>query len=723
MVFVAGLLLLLAPSNAETERMLLGDSPFFRHEGMRRAVAAGDRALLQRAAISGKWDVRRLAAMGLGAHTPHGLLKDPIAAVRAAAVEALDVTAPETLLLKLLEDEDDAVRAAAVWALRARTNKTPLRKLWRDPSASVRMTALAAGGGLTKLRKLATDDNLAVAVPSLAALGRAGGAAEAIHLLRALSKALTRHARGKRPVPLYLQETPHADIALARAVGEMARRGLEPGGRSLRTLIAKLVTTSKPSASGRILLAYAVAGSRDLGSARLILDGQVGSIAKSARSSISLQVGLEEVLYAFAQEPWPELAPLLSAHLRNRSPRVRAAVALALTGPAANKPLGDPAPMVRVAACSRVEDALVLAELVRGEENVSVLIAAAHGLGRLGGDDARDGVERLLRHADARVRHAAVGATLRVSMKSRDRVLLNVALGDVSATVRAAAAAVLDFHERNETILPMAIRMLVHEDIARRQNAIALIHRLTDARVGFDPANPKAGAAQWQQWWAAQKKHRKVTGGFRYHVADLRKRGLDIALVLDATGSMAPVIQATKRRLQRLIETLRELVPDLRVRIVVYRDAGDAFLTLASPFTHELRVLEDYLSCIPAAGGGDQPEAVLSGLRRAIVKTPWRAKPKRVVLLFGDAPPHERHMALLEATLREFKGSVHAVDVAGFGMGPRGSSKPNAAFLKIGKWGHGTATTLQNEADLLRELLVLILGPRFRTDIETLFGL
>ena len=107
---------------------------------------------------------------------------------------------------------------------------------------------------------------------------------------------------------------------------------------------------------------------------------------------------------------------------------------------------------------------------------------------------------------------------------------------------------------------------------------------------------------------ATSAKH--IQGGFRYHVADLRKRGLDVALVLDATGSMAPVIQATKRRLQRVVERLREVVPDLRVRIVVYRDQRRR---VSSPWDRrspiELRVLEDFLSCVPAAGGGDQPEA------------------------------------------------------------------------------------------------------------------
>ena len=108
----------------------------------------------------------------------------------------------------------------------------------------------------------------------------------------------------------------------------------------------------------------------------------------------------------------------------------------------------------------------------------------------------------------------------------------------------------------------------------------------------------------------------RPTDGFQYHIEDLRRRGIDLVLVLDATGSMAPVIQAAKRRIAAVAAELRRIVPDLRVRIVAYRDRGDVFLTLASPLTHEIRVLEDFLACIPAAGGGDGPAGGEAALAR-----------------------------------------------------------------------------------------------------------
>ena len=93
---------------------------------MERAVAEGDLDLLRRAARSPLWDVRRLAAVGLGPRTPPELLKDPVAVVREAAVRALGTKAPEEALLALLADKDDAVRAEAAWALRNASSKRAL---------------------------------------------------------------------------------------------------------------------------------------------------------------------------------------------------------------------------------------------------------------------------------------------------------------------------------------------------------------------------------------------------------------------------------------------------------------------------------------------------------------------------------------------------------------------------------------------------------------------
>ena len=129
-------------------------------------------------------------------------------------------------------------------------------------------------------------------------------------------------------------------------------------------------------------------------------------------------------------------------------------------------------------------------------------------------------------------------------------------------------------------------------------------------------------------------------------------------------------------------------------------------------------MLEDFLGCLPAAGGGDQPEAVHEGLRSAILKTPWRNKSHRLVLLFGDAPPHQEDVELIEPLVEGFEGTVHTVSVAGGKAGPNAES-----FRKIAGWGGGSFLALAGADDIVRSILVLTLGPQHRTAIESLFGL
>jgi len=93
-------------------------------------------------------------------------------------------------------------------------------------------------------------------------------------------------------------------------------------------------------------------------------------------------------------------------------------------------------------------------------------------------------------------------------------------------------------------------------------------------------------------------------------------------------------------------------------------------------------------------------------------------------LLFGDAPPHDRDQELLGALLSEFDGVVHAVDVSGFAFAG-GVPGTEQAFRAIAERGRGAFVRLGegDGDDLLRQVLVLVLGPRHRAAIETLFGL
>ena len=580
----------------------------------------------------------------------------------------------------------------------------------------MRYAVLAATGNRSQLIALSKRPQLRESVPAFAALARIGGPAEAANLVSRLSRQV-KQAGKKKTLPYYWN-TPQSDIALARAVGDLARRGVSPGGKSINRLLRKIVDHSDLTRGGGILLAEAVAGARDAEAARRILDAQIKARKTSTRVNAYFDPALHGILHAFSREPWPELAPLLIPLLEDRDFRIRLGVVSAMRGDRALPGLRDPDMRVRVAAVRRIESVAALARAAR-DDSVEVRRAVAGALGRVAKDGVVPVLKQLLESECWTVRRRAVGALLRIRTSDRIDLLFLAATRDGSEGVRVAAGAVLGFLD-DPAVLPRAIGELAHKDFDVRRNAIALVHALTSARIEYDPKEPAPGAAAWSTWEERRKQRAYAPDAFRYHVEDLRRRGLDLVLAVDATGSMGRIIQATKRRIVTVMRRLRDVVGNIRVRIVAYRDKGDAFLTLGSPLTHDARMLEDFLACVPAAGGGDTEEAVLDGLKAAIGKTPWRNKSHRVVLLFGDAPPHSRDMTLLESIVKEFKGVIHLVHASPVEDGKSSTAK---AFASIARWSGGSFVALRDDDDLLKNILVLALGPKHRAAIETLFGL
>lgn len=117
---------------------------------------------------------------------------------------------------------------------------------------------------------------------------------------------------------------------------------------------------------------------------------------------------------------------------------------------------------------------------------------------------------------------------------------------------------------------------------------------------------------------------------------------LDIAFVLDTTGSMGDEIAQLKKTLEVINFQLSHLEPrpDVRFSMVLYRDRTDDYVTKVVPFTRNVRAFQILLNELSAGGGGDFPEDVQAGLRATMRKLDWRTDGVRIAFLIGDAPPH-----------------------------------------------------------------------------------
>jgi Mg-chelatase subunit ChlD len=125
--------------------------------------------------------------------------------------------------------------------------------------------------------------------------------------------------------------------------------------------------------------------------------------------------------------------------------------------------------------------------------------------------------------------------------------------------------------------------------------------------------------------------------------APIGARVVDLAFVLDTTGSMSEEITAVKATIQKVASTLAREGEQTRVRVglVEYKDRQDPFVTKVYPFATDLDAFATQVSRISAGGGGDNPEDMNAGLHTAMTKLDWSDRSvARLAFVIADAPPH-----------------------------------------------------------------------------------
>jgi Mg-chelatase subunit ChlD len=119
------------------------------------------------------------------------------------------------------------------------------------------------------------------------------------------------------------------------------------------------------------------------------------------------------------------------------------------------------------------------------------------------------------------------------------------------------------------------------------------------------------------------------------------RRTIDLAFVLDTTGSMGEEIEAVKSTIRTVAAKLGSEQTDVRIGLVEYKDRGDAEVTHAYPFSSDLNAFSRSVARLTAGGGGDYPEDMQAGLSVALNQLQWRPDATaRLIVVIGDAPPH-----------------------------------------------------------------------------------
>ena len=131
---------------------------------------------------------------------------------------------------------------------------------------------------------------------------------------------------------------------------------------------------------------------------------------------------------------------------------------------------------------------------------------------------------------------------------------------------------------------------------------------------------------------------------------------LDIALVIDTTGSMGDEIQYLQKELGALAATLATRFPGVTQRwaLLAYRDIGDTYVVRAWDFRTDLGLVQGDLDTLSPGGGGDFPEAPDQALAQAATLS-WSTTPAtaKVVLWVADAPPHAANAGPFATAVRD----------------------------------------------------------------------
>ncbi|KAL3852846.1 hypothetical protein ACJMK2_016459 [Sinanodonta woodiana] len=118
---------------------------------------------------------------------------------------------------------------------------------------------------------------------------------------------------------------------------------------------------------------------------------------------------------------------------------------------------------------------------------------------------------------------------------------------------------------------------------------------------------------------------------------------MEVVFSFDTTGSMSSYLEEVKGRLQDMVQRLQADIPGIRIAIFAHGDYCDLhnYVTKYVDFTDNVADLCEFVKNVGSTGGGDSDECYEFVLHEVRTKLSWTPGSQRVLVLIGDANPHE----------------------------------------------------------------------------------
>ncbi|HZO83227.1 MAG TPA: vWA domain-containing protein [Candidatus Binataceae bacterium] len=236
-----------------------------------------------------------------------------------------------------------------------------------------------------------------------------------------------------------------------------------------------------------------------------------------------------------------------------------------------------------------------------------------------------------------------------------------------------------------------------------------------------------------------------IGAGFGGFIGELRRKGLDIVLVIDDTGTMDLILNDVRDRMDELIAAIHRLVPVARIGIVVF--GGHNERMDIQPLTISSHRLEAFLESISTRGHRGSQGDVYGACVTAVNQMNWKPYAKKVIVLVGDSPPQNQDFGPLLGLIRKFRaedGTFNTIDVSAEeheryerefwlkthkGRPPGESISPLAEFYQdtretykmLAAAGGGGMRSLTQNVHINEQVLILALGAQWQGNLAA-FG-
>ena len=128
-----------------------------------------------------------------------------------------------------------------------------------------------------------------------------------------------------------------------------------------------------------------------------------------------------------------------------------------------------------------------------------------------------------------------------------------------------------------------------------------------------------------------------IGSGFGGFIGELRRKGLDVVIVIDGTGSMQLIIDDVKARWRQLVQAIHRLVPIARIGVVVFGGKGEQMDI--QPLTPQPAKADRLPQQRPGRRRRRMGRRLAGGVKTAIDNMDWKPYAKKVIVLVGDSPP------------------------------------------------------------------------------------